>query len=165
MVGRPRGRDPLVPKAGSGLDEEGRWLPEFPGQREPFRVGNVVRETHGAYLAPEKLGERVHEIAAAIRPFVPVYSPAFEPLIMGYALALTRVERAAVALDEAEQGDFERHDSLARHTRSWLTSALRYADALGLSPSSAARIARDAGLATQAVAAHAELLEKYRGVA
>ena len=34
--------------SGSGLDENGRWTPAFPGQREPFPEGNEAAVRHGA---------------------------------------------------------------------------------------------------------------------
>ena len=170
MTGRPKGRDPNVGKAGSGVDEEGRWSPVFQGQREPFGVGNEARLTHGSYQPPSRMGQRPFEIAAAVRPHLPAYSPAFEPLVIGYAVALTRAERAAIALaavdERLDRGEaVDTHERLQKDLRQWLTTVLRFASELGLSPSSAARIARDVGIGAQAMAAHADLLAKYRGAA
>lgn len=162
VAGRPRGRAG-APKAGSGVDEEGRWTPVFAGQREPFQEGNEVCVTHGAYVAPERLGERVHEIAAAVRPFVPGYSPVHEVLVTGYAVALVRVERASAALAAVEDVASDRHQKLEKNLRLWLSTVIRFAAELGLSPASAARITRDMGIGVQAAAAHAQFLERYRG--
>jgi hypothetical protein len=37
--------------AGSGVQRDSSWQPEFPGQREPFRAGHTLSLKHGAYSA------------------------------------------------------------------------------------------------------------------
>jgi len=165
---------PGFERAGSGVGEDGRWTPVFEGQRPPFAPGNDAHLKHGAFASPVRLGERSEAIADALRPYVTAYHPGVEPTLQSYALALARAERAVSALAEANEGRYVatykgREDelclSLQTHLRAWLRLALNLASELGLTPSASARILRDAGIGAQAAAAHAELLERYRGAA
>ncbi len=96
-----------------------------------------------------------------------------EATLSTYALALTRIERAAHALDAVELGldgaaAFQRKGeddllfSLQQNLRSWIGTATRLASELGLTPSAAARIAKDVGIGAHAAGEHIALLEKYR---
>ena len=153
----------------------------LPEHFRPWEPGNDVAVTHGAYVSPVKLSGRAGEIADAIRPHLPVGSEAFEPTLQAYALVLTRIERADAALDEVEQQILASTDRAAAaysrkiseelltrlrvDLRAWLSQSLRFADALGLTPSSQARILRDAGVgkAAQSQAELAALREQYGG--
>jgi len=179
--GRPRSKLPDFEKAGSGIRDDGRWVPEFPGQRPLFPPGHVLPQTHGAYAAPVRFSEQTVEIADALRTYIPGYTPGMETSLQTYAITIVRVERAVRAIEHVEDV-FERTGKLPRvtnrkkdpddflaHLRQdlarWITLSLKLADALGLTPSASARILKDAGQAAHAAAAHAELLERYRGAA
>jgi hypothetical protein len=149
-------------------------VPVFEGQRAPFRGGEAT--SHGSYVSPVQLGERPAEIADAVRGFVPGWSPAVELSLQQYALTLTRIERAAAALEAVEaglpeadrlkrKGERDQLPSLQASLRSWIRLSVRLAAELGLTPSSSARMMRDAGIGANAAAQHAALLERYRGVA
>jgi hypothetical protein len=177
MTGRPKSRPPAFEKAGSGLDEAGNWTPVFPGQRSPFPRGVSIQQSHGVYVSPLKLGPRPQEIADAVRPYVTGYTPAVEATLQTYAITLCRLEKANEALERVEQGDegaealIRRKDtgklllSLQASMRGWIRLSLSLAGELGLTPSASARIMRDVGIGAHAAAAHAALLERYRGVA
>jgi hypothetical protein len=168
MAGVP---ERIKPRRTGGLDVGGNWTPEFPGQRPPFGVGNDAAVKHAAYAAPVKFGSRPQEVADAVRPYVVGFHPGMESVLQSYGLVLCRVERAARALEEADEGGrvavyAGREDphllGLQTHLRHWLRLSVAMASELGLTPSASARILRDAGIAAQAAAAHAELLERYR---
>lgn len=155
MAGRPARRPLEFVKAGSGMAEDG-WTPAFPGQRPPFAPGNDLHQSHGAYASPLRLGERATEIADEVRSLLPTPGPAFEPTVHGYGLVWTRIEKAIAALERAEaSGDPAEADKLSRlekDLRLWLQTALRYADALALTPASQGRLYRDAALGKTASA-------------
>ncbi len=179
--GRPRSKLPDFQKAGSGIREDGRWVPEFPEQRPPFPPGHSLAETHGSYSSPAKMGDRPAQIADALRPYIPGYTPGMETTLETYGVTLVRVERAVRAIEHVEDV-FERTGKLQRvtnrkkdpddflaHLRQdlarWISLSLKLADALGLTPSASARILKDAGQAAHAGAAHEALLRRYRGAA
>ena len=127
---------------------------------------NELARTHGAYVSPLRLSDRAAEIADAIRPHLPVGGAAVETTLGGLCVVLCRIERATAALDDVEQrleaqggppialyahkrGD-DMMTRLRQDLRSWLNLSLRYADALGLTPSAQARILRDAGIGASA---------------
>jgi hypothetical protein len=155
MAGRPRKRETGV-QTGSGLDEDGGWMPQFPGQRPPFPRGNDLHLSHGAYASPLRLGERADEIAEQVRPLLPTPGPAFETTTHSYGLVLTRVEKAVAALERAEGTDdhaeAEKLTRLQKDLRLWLQTALRYAEALAITPASQGRLYRDAALGKTAAA-------------
>jgi hypothetical protein len=137
-------------KAGSGLDGDGRWTPEFPGQREPFQSGNTLALTHGAY-AVVAFSSRASEIADEIRPLVPGYSSADEPAVRLLSLVLTRVEKGTAALDEVDAhaasdlapyavGDAAKLQRLRQDVLGWTNTARRLLSDLGMTPLSRSRL-------------------------
>lgn len=141
---------PSLPDRRSGIDGDGGWTPAFPGQRPPFAP------THGCYSLV-KLGGRAAEIASALREIVPLASPADSATIDSLAMVLAQLERANAVLayrqrEEVERAveggslsDAERDDlrRLSQDARGWANSALRYFEALGLTPGSRTRLGLD----------------------
>lgn len=144
-----------------------------------FQQANTLAVTHGAYVSPVRLSERAQEIADMIRPSLPVYSPAYEATLSSYAIVLTRIERASVALDQVEAAAEEAGGRpvglylgkaaeplgrLRADLRAWVGLSLKLAGELGLTPAGAARLARDlgAGLSAQE-ALRRHLVERYGG--
>lgn len=138
----------------SGIKQDGRWVPAFPGQRPPFAEGNELAVQHGAYSTLH-LAPRAAELAAELRAVVPAYSPADEPMVRMLAIVLARVERATAALekvDDAAEGNevgvylgdgAESMRRLREDSRGWINTARRLANDLGLTPTSRARLGLD----------------------
>src|SRR5471032_2200002 len=81
----------------------GDWVPQFPGQREPFAPGNEMHRTHGAYASVARLSEPAEAWAAVIREACPAYSPAYELAVRGLSLVLVRVDRSSAALSQFDE--------------------------------------------------------------
>lgn len=167
MPGRPKARGD-APRAGSGLDAEGRWLPAFPGQRPPFepgnehafQPGNTVALKHGARSVVQIQGraaEVAEEIVEALRA-EDLFRPMFAPTVQVCSVALVRVERAVAAIAQVDDAAETPLDSFAgeraatverlrNDLRLWTNTALRCLAELGMTPASLARIARDSGVA------------------
>jgi hypothetical protein len=146
-----------------------------------FDAGNAVSATHGAYVAAARLGPRQQELADLIRPHLPIRSEAFEATLLSWATVLTRIEISTEALETFEEeaqakgarlgvsfytgAPGEALGRLRADLRSWLTLSLRYAEALGCTPSAQAKLLRDAGLgrAAAATASLREHLERTHG--
>jgi hypothetical protein len=124
----------------------------------------ITRTTHGARSLVE-IGARASEVADGIRETLEVegaYRPVFEPAIAACAIVLVRMERAARALDEADDTlELESHLRLRSDMRGWANVARGYLNDLGCTPSALARISKDLGLAkaTRAQAAMRDLAE------
>ena len=105
------------------------------------------------------------QASISLTPHLPVAGAAFEATLAGYAIAL-RVSsaprlrsispRRRLRPGGSEVG--EKVSRLRQDLRGWLSTCLRYADALGLTPSAQARILRDAGVG-DAASAQAALRE------
>src|SRR5262249_38692934 len=136
-----------------------------------FHAGNDLPTKHGAYSSPLKLEARAMEIANDLRPLLPLYSPADEPVLRLLALTLVRIERAAAALEEldvhaaSELGPYvyAEADKLARlrhDLRSWISTGDRLLDRLGMNPTARARLASDLA-ATQRTITAQTLRDRY----
>jgi hypothetical protein len=112
-----------------------------------LQPGNELSLRHGAY-SQLKLGPRVDELVELVRPDVPMLRPADELSIRLLAVSIARLERALVALDEAEPGSMP---SLESDARGWHNRATQLADKLGLNPTSRARLGVDVAQARRAV--------------
>lgn len=107
---------------------------------------------HGAWKSPLVLRPEAEAIAEQVRPLMPVPHPAFEGTLQSYCISLARIQRAYNALEEveerlAEDPDFVpafNHISLGDYLMRWQSSARKDAEALGLTPQSAAKILKDA---------------------
>ena len=149
----------------SGIDDAVGWYPAFDGQRRPFQPGNQLAARHGAY-ARLQLAPRAKEIAESLHDVVPVVSSCDAATIDVLGLVLAQLERAGAALaivqaadvDRLVAGDdlgVDRRDDLRRlaaDSRGWANVALRYFDALGLTPTSRARLGLDIARARDALA-------------
>src|SRR5688500_8911891 len=104
--------------------------------REPFKHGNTLGLKHGGFVSPLRLQPRAEEIAEALRPVVPGYCEAFEPMVGIAATFLARAEvgLAAIArLDDAAANelapytvaDAAKLGRLREDVRGWLNSARR----------------------------------------
>jgi hypothetical protein len=135
------------------------WTPAFEGQRPPFqpgndlafKPGNTLSRTHGSY-GRLSLAPRAQALADEIRQVVPLHSPADEPAIAALALILAQLERASIALAQADELLGEER-SLAAYTdrtqmferlradaRGWANTARRYFNDLGMTPTSRAKL-------------------------
>jgi hypothetical protein len=52
---KPRRKRASSGPAGSGIQDDGTWVAQFPGQRPPFAPGNQLGTTSGAHTAPRVL--------------------------------------------------------------------------------------------------------------
>lgn len=144
MPGRPKRRGGQ-PAAGSGVQEDGSFEPEFQGQREPFAKGNGLALTHGA-KADLHLAPRAAELADGLREIVPARGEADEPTIQLAGLVLARVEAANRWL--AERGIFQDANKgvpqpVTKVLSTWENSLARLLDRLGCTPASRAAIGLD----------------------
>lgn len=124
------------------------WQPAFEGQREPFREGNAASLRHGARsprkvdpLAERKLTELLSD------PATPEYLTAdesYRPALMALARAEAVIELLATHV--AEQGLTAKVTSprgALESLRMWESTAAAHRRALGLDPTSRARLTRD----------------------
>jgi hypothetical protein len=121
----------------------------------------MLARRHGAYSSLE-LRARSLDFCGEIRDALPLYSPADEPAVRMLAMALARLERANLALEEVDEvlaarpggGYFsekgERLDALRRDMRAWMGTAMKLCGELGMTPSSRARLGLDVALAQRA---------------
>lgn len=124
-------------------------------------TGSQVRLRSGASASPLALLPEANEIARVVRPLLPVQGDAFEGTLQAYCILLARIQRGHEALERVEQqrqelerrvadGEFEAAaemlpsvDWLEQSMQRWISLSLKHANALGLTPQSAARILRD----------------------
>lgn len=142
-----------TPDPRSGLDEDGSWTPEFPGQRKPFQPGHSLSTTHGSY-AVIRLKPRAQEITNALREQAPLYAPALEITLQAAGAVAARLERAFGALEDAD--DPAELARLEQDARGWAGTLLRYLDALGMTTGSLLR----AGVDLAALAGHRDRLDE-----
>lgn len=135
-----------------------------------FERRNTVGMRHGAY-ANLALAPLAAEHAEELRRLVPLRSESDEPTIRLLSIAMARIDRAEAALarvDEASEdnplagyvGELgERVQELRRDLRSWVGTAGRLADSLGLSVTARARLGLDVARTENALEAY--LAEHY----
>jgi hypothetical protein len=129
----------------------------------PFEKGNTKAMTHGCYSA-KTLAPMQQELAAELREAMgPIYSPQFEGTVAAASLALSRLHRAEMWLDEHgmidEDGELR---PLTRMIGQWQAEARRSLEMLTLTPLSQAKL----GLSLQqarGAALEAHLKEVYDG--
>lgn len=142
----------MTPDSRSGIDEHGDWTPVFPGQRPPFERGHDLSVRHEAY-SRLRLQPRAETLRDELAGLVPFGCEADLPLLDLVSFTLAQVERAALvlaleqerlmrAVDAGEDAP-QRLDRLAADSRAWVKTAARLLDALGLSPTSRARLGVD----------------------
>jgi hypothetical protein len=123
----------------------------------PFENGNQVARKHGGY-GLLGIGDRATEIADEVRPTMPAYAPADEPVLLLLATTLARIERANQAIEVVDANatsalseylagdeptiapDLSR---LRQDLRGWIGLARRLANDLGLTPTSRAKLGLD----------------------
>ena len=113
---------------------------------------------HGSFKSPLRLRPEAEEIAKQIRPLLLLPHPSFEGTLQSYCITLARIQRAYNALEECEEQMAEdpefvpafNHISLGDYLMRWQASARKDAQALGLTPESAAKILKDAELGSLA---------------
>lgn len=116
------------------------WVPEFPGQRPPFEVGNFAGLRDGS-RSPRIFGPRAQELAAALIAQRPdLAAPSYRVAVGVWATYAARFEiRSGSSSDDAAD-DY------------WLVrlgnAVLKAGAALGLDPTSEARLRRDQAAAT-----------------
>ena len=133
-----------------------------------FERGNQLARRHGGYSLGG-IGERAAEIVDEIRPTLPAYSAADEPVLCLLGTTLARIERANRALDQVDDQAGDRPAriyliddalKLARlrdDLRAWVGLARRLAADLGLTPTSRARLGLDIAAARRTLS----LIELY----
>jgi hypothetical protein len=143
--------------AGSGVDERGERTPVLAGQREPFETRNTLGVRSGFWinpmLRPDDRAE-VEEIAASIRPLLPVYRLEFELAVEQLACRIWRQRRAYRDLSERGVvrngepapvlGHLAKLEGAATSTGSGLTRRQCGAHALAVDNPEAAPVARRA---------------------
>ncbi|HEY4237416.1 MAG TPA: hypothetical protein VGM45_08785 [Gaiellaceae bacterium] len=128
--------------------DRAEWVPEFPGQRPPFEKGNTASLRIGSH-SPRVYEPRAQELAAGLIQARPdLDGPSFAAAVHVWAVYAARFElRAAAAADDAAE-DY------------WIVrlgnALLKAGTALGLDPTSEARLTRDRA-ATAALASHVDL--------
>ncbi len=150
-----------------------------------FAKGNGVALKHGSY-ALLRLQPRAKELAAELRELVPLSSPTDGPAIDALSLILAQAEHGGLVLATVQARTWERitrgeepltadeRDDLRRLSadlRGWLNSAGRYFEALGMTPTSRARLGLDlvrtedalAQLATEGGEVRAKAERRLRG--
>jgi hypothetical protein len=132
-----------------------------PGNR--YADGNQNNLQHGAY-SRLSLQPRAKKLRDELASLIPLGTDSDAPALDLLALVLAQTERAglALAVEQAESSArvqvgepaSPRLDRLAQDCRGWINTATRLLDALGMTPTSRARLAgdlavasRDAGLA------------------
>jgi hypothetical protein len=156
MAGRPQRR--------ARLEAAGLPVPSGNGSRPPFERGNQAALQHGGY-ALLGIGDRATEIAADVRPTLPAYAAADEPVLLLLATTLARIERANAAIELVDEnstsalseylGGDEKTlapdlSRLRQDLRAWIGLARRLANDLGLTPTSRARLGLDIASAQRA---------------
>lgn len=125
----------------------------------PAERGNARAVTHGA-SAELQLAPRVEELRAMIAELVPVGTLADEPAITLLSWQLARIERANAYLDE--HGLMDRRGvprPVLKVLSTWENSAARLCDALGLSPTSRAKLKLDEARALHLTRQWTEVVE------
>lgn len=140
----------------------------------PFEKGNQAAFRHGGYSLLG-IGERAGEIADEIRPTMPAYAPADEPVLLLLATTLARIERANAAIEVVDVtspsplSEYLAADeptvapnlaALRADLRGWINTARRLANDLGLTPTSRAKLGLDIAAAQRIGSG---LVERYGG--
>jgi hypothetical protein len=129
-----------------------------------FAKGNAIGVRHGAY-SRLALAPRATEHADTIRSLVPAAADGDDYAIAGLALIAARLEAASVALERLDGDDplgqyrDEVGERIRLDARAWLRVGLRYIEALGLTPSTRARLGIEVA---QAQAARRDALDLSR---
>jgi hypothetical protein len=108
--------------------------------------GNEVAVKHGARRSDLALSKEREfaEILTDVRERVPGYSYHDESAVQLLALTLTRVKKASVALDKLDPATEARElQRLREDMRGWVNTSVRLLDALGMTPTSRARLGFD----------------------
>jgi hypothetical protein len=155
MAGRPRKN---LPKAGSGVDESGRWTPAFPGQRPPFAPGNQAA-TKAGDRALLRLRPRAAELAEQIRDLVPVWHDSFTPTVEAAAMVAAQAEAAFAGLADASDPSQVRW--LDERAARWAKLYGQYLGQLGLTPVALAKRGLDLSQAARSEQLRQHLEKNY----
>jgi hypothetical protein len=187
---RERKRREKAERAGSGVQADGSWVPEFAAQRPPFTPGNEAALIHGA-RSPAKIGPLAAEIRAELltHPECPAYlrDPGWRYTLESWSEAraelvllrawrdrMTTEESATelVLTDETEdrptpgrakkRGRSQRIESVLAMIDRAERRAERLGAKLGLDPLSRARLGKDVSAARDDLAVL--LAERYEAV-
>lgn len=139
--------------SGSDHVEQAEWVPEFPGQRPPFRPGHELSIHHGAHskrkvdpLAAELVRSMLDDAAMAY-----LHAPHWRPALWAWARAEAQAQLLTEYLLKAAEdaGDGVGDLDVDRVKTAYLllhraeTRATTQRTRLGLDPLSAARLGRD----------------------
>jgi hypothetical protein len=116
-----------------------------------------------------KLVGEAEELAALLRPLMPVQAPSFEGTLQTYCILLVRINRGNRELEREEAavaaGEEEfKARCLGDDLRKWTSSSLKYAIQLGLTPMSASAIARNIGNERTAATGRPLTQQELKGV-
>jgi hypothetical protein len=119
-------------------------LSDHPNLRPvPFERGNDLALKHGAY-SRLRLTEPAGETADVVRELVPIANDADEPMIQAFGYVLEQLRAAGKALEQAsENGRRDKLLRLSQDAQGWANVALRFAQALGLTPVARAGLGLD----------------------
>jgi hypothetical protein len=139
---------PAAQGRGSGLTEDGGWVPEFEGQRPPFEPGNTAAVKHGARSSRkvEDVARRVSEELAERFPVALEYPETLTALARVEGVARMLFADLVTNSAYAKDGTF-RAALLARWNAAENTAAKLRAS-LGMTAASEAQVARDRAAAT-----------------
>lgn len=126
----------------------GEWVPEFEGQRPPFAEGNEAAVKHGARssrrvdpLAERRLAELLDDEST---PEYLVGDQSYRPALVALARAEAVVELlAAHVADQGLTPDVTSPRGALETLRRWEATAAGHRRALGLDPTSRAKLTRD----------------------
>lgn len=127
-------------KTNSGVQEDGRFLPAFERQREPFGPGNQIGVRHGAY-ARLQLAPEAAETAEVLADLVPGFAESDEAAVQLLAFVLEQLKVASRALTDAtDRGERDQLLRLSHDAREWVRTALRCLKDLALTPAARAAL-------------------------
>ena len=146
MAGRPKTQSGVA-HAGSGIQEDGQWVPAFERQRPPFAADNRLAVKHAAY-SRLAISERSTEIADDLRS--DFQRAADELALQALAECWAQVQLAGDALAAVRElmktpGQVAaarlRFIQLSADERAWLNSFFKILDRLAATPAARAEVA------------------------
>jgi hypothetical protein len=155
------------PDPRSGLDEEGRFTPAFPGQRPPFEPGHELSVRHGFYASPLLRPDDREEVAAievnawALLP-EGLQLDRYRLAVEGLACRIWQARRAYADLAEhgLVRGPDRQPAPILRYLGTLERTIQRDLEGLGLTPRAAAELGLDL-VRAKGEALRAHLAEHY----
>jgi len=120
-----------------------------PGNTFGFQPGNTLSVKHGAYVSPIRFKKEIEEVARILINYVPTYREADSSIVQQLALALVQTARLQQKLEDAE-GNLELYYKFSNLLLRWSTGASKRLDAVGMTPTSRARLGVDVAAVVRA---------------